>query len=226
MDDTDLEMALAYRPTSYFWAQEHGLPLAPEIQGVERRRMYAQALEAGGAPLPVGLVKPTLSPAERRAWGSIHPAMMGGEYLPPLKKNEVEVARVVLASTMSDVVCVYARPYRGQIQLRIVDEHEGTMLDEPTARTTREPLPLSEFLNFFLAGWNIFEVLAANFEHYGYDRDRVQGFVTSASSSFYPGFDIALRQRVDEWLKEVAPESDEDDREEDADDEVDGEGEH
>lgn len=72
---------LTYRPSSYFWAQELGIELTPSIKGAERRRLYEQAL-AAGTPVPKDLFKPGLTTAERRSWGSIHPAMMGGEYLP------------------------------------------------------------------------------------------------------------------------------------------------
>jgi hypothetical protein len=34
---------------------------------------------------------------------------MGGEYLPDLIPNEVEIARITIASTTQDVTCVYAR---------------------------------------------------------------------------------------------------------------------
>ncbi len=223
MRDATPSLDLNYRPRSYFWAQELGLALTPAIQGAERRRLYEQAI-AAGASIPTELMKPRLSRAERSAWGSIHPSLMGGEYLPPLKRNEVEVARIVIASTMSDVVCVYARPYRRKILLRVVDEHEGMMLDEPTTLISPEPLSLGEFLDFFLTGWNLLEVLTANAEEHGYAADRVHGFITSATSSFYPGFEAALRQRVYDWLEEVSPEGEAEDEDGGADEEQDDMG--
>ena len=34
---------------------------------------------------------------------------MGGEYLPDCDLNEVEIARITMASTTQDVTCVYAK---------------------------------------------------------------------------------------------------------------------
>ena len=43
-----------------------------------------------------GLDTELLDEALREAWGRLHPANMGGEYLPPLRKGEVEIARISL----------------------------------------------------------------------------------------------------------------------------------
>ena len=37
---------LQYRPNSYFWAREHGIPLVSDIKGAERRKLYEKALQA------------------------------------------------------------------------------------------------------------------------------------------------------------------------------------
>lgn len=195
---------LEYRPNSYFWAEGLGLQLPPQVQGAERRRIYEKALSEGEV-LPEDFVKPTLGEEERRAWGSIHPAMMGGEYLPALRAGEVEVARIVIASTTCDVTCVYAIPKGNRIALRVVDEYEGMTLDAPVTRTVGRPLSLHELLSFFLKAWDIQQVLAANFQELGFSRCEVHAFITSATSSYYPGFEAALRERVDQWLAQVSP---------------------
>ena len=47
---------------------------------------------------------------------------MGGEYLPPLRKGEVEIARISLESTTDDQISIRARRGRERIRCRVVDE--------------------------------------------------------------------------------------------------------
>jgi hypothetical protein len=46
----------------------------------------------------------------RISLGQIHPTFMGGEYLPNYCRQEVEIARIALASTTSDVISLRASP--------------------------------------------------------------------------------------------------------------------
>jgi hypothetical protein len=48
---------------------------------------------------------------------------MGGEYLPNLMPNEVEIARVTMTSTTMDVISIRARHTKHKIIYRIVDEY-------------------------------------------------------------------------------------------------------
>ena len=59
------------------------------------------------------------------ALGRIHPAFMGGEYLPDLSQDEVKIARITIASTTQDVTSVYARRGKNRIHYRVVDEYGG-----------------------------------------------------------------------------------------------------
>lgn len=59
--------------------------------------------------VPAFLASSALTNADRAAQGKIHPAFMGGEYLPNLTADEVMIARITIASTTQDVTCVYAR---------------------------------------------------------------------------------------------------------------------
>jgi hypothetical protein len=211
---------LKYRPHSYFWAREHGIPLVSDIKGAERRRFYKRALDSGEYDEDGALqLLHALTEDQRRAQGSIHPAFMGGEYLPDSLAGEVEIARITIASTTQDVTCVYARQVGKRIHYRVVDEYEGMTLDEPTERTSNEPLTLQELVDFFLTGWNLTECLGANFEQHGYPRDDVHGFIVDTSSSFYAEFGQLVRARVDAWLDEVQPEADDQDEDEELDDE-------
>ncbi len=192
---------LGYRPSSYFWAQERGIALVSDIKGAERRRLYARALACGREDLlPVELIQDTLSEADRQGLGRIHPAFMGGEYLPTREQEEVEIARITIASTTQDVTCVYARQVGQRIHYRVVDEYGGDTLSGVGRRSSTKPLTLRQLVDFFLESWDLIACLDCNFEGDGYPRDRVHGFIVDASSSFYADFDGLIRARVDEWL--------------------------
>lgn len=192
---------LGYRPSSYFWAQERGISLVSDIKGAERRRLYAKALEAGRAELlPQEIFQETLNETDRQGLGRIHPAFMGGEYLPTRQRQEVEIARITIASTTQDVTCVYARQVGQRIRYRVVDEYDGGTLSGSVTRTSTKPLTLQELVDFFLGSWDLIGCLDCNFEGHGYPRDRVHGFIVDASSSFYADFDGLIRARVDAWL--------------------------
>jgi len=195
---------LDYRPASYFWAAEKGITLISDIKGAERRRLFAKALETGEeVAFSEALLTAALTAHDREALGRIHPAFMGGEYLPNRWRQEVEIARITIASTTQDVTCVYARQVGDRIHYRVVDEYEGMTLDEPSTRTSTKPLKLQELVDFFLKSWNLIACLEVNFEGEGYPREEVQGFIVDASSSFYAEFEDLVRARVDDWLDTI-----------------------
>ena len=195
-----LAIDLAFRPESYFWACDNNIKLASDIKGAERRAMYERALKSGDIHLANAIIsEPELTPEQRKIQSGIHPAWMGGEYLPSRDHQEVEIARITIASTTQDVTCVYAKRGKSCIDYRVVDEYENMTLDERT-RTSVEPLTLIELFEFFIKGWDLFCCLEANFGEHGYERDEVQGFIVDASSSFYAEFEDLLRQRVDQWV--------------------------
>jgi hypothetical protein len=196
-----LAIDLAYRPESYFWAYDNNnIKLASDIKGAERKAMYERAIKSGDIELANAIISvPELTHEERKAQSGIHPAWMGGEYLPNREAQEVEIARITIASTTQDVTCVYAKRGASRIHYRVVDEYEDMTLDERT-RTSIRPLTLIELFNFFIKGWDLFCCLEANFGEHGYHREEVQGFIVDASSSFYAEFEDLVRQRVDQWV--------------------------
>ena len=193
---------LDYRPSSYFWSIDHGVQLASDIPGVARRRMYERALAIGDSEAAERLMaEAQMSRAQRRDLGSLHPSLMGGEYLPRRKPQEVEIARIVIASTTYDTICVNARRIGNRIAYRVVDEYEGMCLDKST-RTSTKPLSLGQLFDFFIQGWNLWACLSANFAHHGYPIDRVEGFIVDASSSYYAEFGDLVAERVTAWAIE------------------------
>ena len=71
---------------------KHDVQLA-RVTGNVRREMLRDGLAAGDEDLLAELAATSLDEDTRRAFGRIHPACMGGEYLPPLNANEIEIAR-------------------------------------------------------------------------------------------------------------------------------------
>lgn len=195
---------LSFRPESYFFPTSFTARLLSRIQGAERRALARFYVEQGRLDeLPEFALKAALDPAERSAFGRIHPACMGGEYLPALESGEVEIARVVIASTTQDVTCVYARRGKGCIEYRVVDEYDNEFLSGPTTRRSRRPLTLEELVKFLNDAWPFQVLLRGNFLDEGErDIDVMLEFFVSVESEFYPQFDALYRQRIVEWATE------------------------
>lgn len=190
----------SYRPADYFWAYDRGIRLASNIKGAERKALYERLLKEGdpGACDEI-FMQPSLTIDQRRRANS-HPSFMGGEYLPDCGLNEVEIARITIASTTQDVTCVYAKKVADGIEYRVVDEYEGMTLDDESISFRADLMTLSELVKFFINGWDLRLVLTANFEEHGYPKNRVKSFIVDASSSFYAQFGDAIQKYVDDWL--------------------------
>ena len=191
----------SYRPANYFWAYDRGIRLASNIKGAERKALYERLLKEGdsGACDEI-FMQPSLT-VEQRRMANTHPAFMGGEYLPDCDPNEVEIARITIASTTQDVTCVYAKRVSGGIDYRAVDEYEGMTLDDESIHRTTGSLTLSELVQFFMAAWDLRMVLDANFVENGYPRSHARGFILDASSSFYAQFGDAMGNFVEDWIR-------------------------
>ena len=119
---------------------------------------------------------------------------MGGEYLPNRQETEVEIARINIDSTTSDVTSIYAKAGKNRIYYRVVDEYDGDTLNEKRSRSSKQPLTLEALVEFFLEAWSLKEVL-----HYNeLDREGAHDF-TRPSSEFYPQFEAVIRARIDSW---------------------------
>ena len=73
---------------------------------------------------------------------------MGGEYLPDLLPDEVEIARATLKSTTMDVISVRARPTKHRIIYRIVDEYydENLFHYHLIQKTSIRPLTMRQLI--------------------------------------------------------------------------------
>lgn len=191
----------SYKPTNYFWAYDRGIRLASNIKGAERKALYERLLKEGDSGAFDELLTQTSLTVEQRRLANVHPAFMGGEYLPDCDSSEVEIARITIASTTQDVTCVYAKRVTGGSDYRVVDEYEGMTLDDETIHHKTEPMALSELVHFFMTAWDLRMVLDANFVENGYPRSHARGFIVDASSSFYAEFGDAMDNFVEDWIR-------------------------
>ena len=171
-----------------------------------RRRLHRARIEAG-VTIHDGLDAELLDKPMREAWGRIDPRNMGGEYLPPLRKAEVEIARISLESTTADQISIRARRLIGRIGYRIVDEYpeSSTYVCHPASSVS--PLSLGELIALMESasegGSIIFPILAMNC------RDSTHAelatFIT-VTSDFYADLGRYYRGLTDAWLEQRARE--------------------
>lgn len=116
-------IGLSFRPTSYFWPMGLEKHLLARVKGAERKAALQRIIDARRfEDRPDFLAQSSLSESDRLAIGRIHPAFMGGEYLPDMKTEEVEIARIEIESTTHDVTSVYARRGKSHIPYRVMDK--------------------------------------------------------------------------------------------------------
>jgi hypothetical protein len=185
-----------FRPESFWTAASDPLAaILRNVKGRSRREMIRDYYAAGKLDqLSDELLRDSLSDEARVSLGKIHPTFMGGEYLPNYSRQEVEVARIALASTTSDVISLRARPSGSRIKYRVVDEYQ-TEFQLPQ-QTSRRPFSLRQLIRFLDAvehpeadgGWKRFGFILSYNEcnlDCGTDLETLQDF-TSVSSDFYP----------------------------------------
>jgi len=191
-----------FRPANLFWPLPLRTHILATVKGAERREAVERYLDGNGlSDVPAELLGSALSEETRTYLGSLHPSLMGGEYLPDHAEGELEVARVTLASTMQDVVSIYARRDEAGIAYRVVDEYEGDTLTGNNGRVAPGPLSLRELTDVLLDAWDLFGVLEMNFSEGG-DECCMDFF--HGSSAFYPDFGAYLEGRVRDRLQDQA----------------------
>jgi hypothetical protein len=117
------------------------------VTGHERREALRTQLAVDGDDAMPDLLVDLFETSDRKSFGSIHPALMGGEYLPPFLSDETEVARISLESTTADQISVRAQRLRDGIAYRIVDEYEDMSPDyECHPSRSQVPLTLAEVI--------------------------------------------------------------------------------
>ena len=198
-----------FRPESFWTAASDPLAaILRNVKGRNRREMIRDYYAAGKLDqLSDELLRDSLSDEARISLGKIHPTFMGGEYLPNYGRQEVEIARIALASTTSDVISLRARPSGSRIKYRVVDEY-ATEFQLPQ-QTSRRPFSLRQLIRFLDsvehpeadAGWKRFGFVLSFNEcnlDCGTDLETLRDF-TSVSSDFYPELGSHNREAIEEW---------------------------
>jgi hypothetical protein len=141
-----------FRPDSY-WKENDPLQTAlRNVKGENRRQMILEyAAENRLHEVEAQLLEDELDEPTRRLLGRIDPSFMGGEYLPKYLPGEVEIARICLQSTTSDVISLRATPTADRkIAYRVVDEYDSVFTLPIYSSDT--PLTLAELIRQFDEG--------------------------------------------------------------------------
>jgi len=198
-------ISYGFRPKSY-WDDSNPLQsILKNIKGENRRRMVIDFWNAGQLErLDEVLLQDELDEEERRGLGLTHPSFMGGEYLPTYLPGEVEIARICLRSTTSDVISLRARPTRSGISYRIEDEYEGQFTLPITE--SRFPLSLGELVRQFEEG-SLDQLpgnLATGYNDYNaewQDRESLRHF-TRIESNIYRQLGRHFEAVFEDWVLE------------------------
>ena len=205
------DINLDFRPANYFWPLPLETHLLSTVKGAERQNDIRQRLAAGCLDeVPDWMAQQSLDKEVRDALGRIHPHLMGGEYLPNLLPNEIEIARISLESVTGDVISIRARRGRRRIYYRIVDEYgSGSYLQQPTRKSSIRPISLGQLEQMIEEADTGLGIIRYNWEC-GTDNATLRNFL-QATSPFYPDLVRLYRYRVDAWLALAEPEPDDSD---------------
>lgn len=197
---------LDFRPTSYRGGVAE---LLARIQGAARRRMVEDAIRAGRlAGVPEPLLGEKAPEDYRRAVELEDFRNMGGEYLPRLRPNEVEVARVEMpATTTHDVVSVRAREVKNGYRYVVVDEYESKFRCSPG--WTKLPLTLGQLVRLIDSaevpeedGIGIFHARYWAVTEEGRDPGDFRHFYR-VTSPFYPDLGRWYDEDAAEWVADA-----------------------
>jgi len=205
-----------FRPRSYF-VTEPEIALLSRIKGAERRNLVR---ELGTEGVPPEVCAESLSEEDREMAGAIHPSLMGGEYLPDLGADEVEIARYELESVTGDVISLRARWTGGRIRYRMVDEY-GEKYDI-SPKSSARPLTFKKLVQLIDGEGLPDRVRNNNYECECGDRAAAKRLVNmvSVTSEFYPDLECYYEAQADEWLQEKLKEFEDDELEYDEDEEL------
>lgn len=227
MSNPFAHLDLSFRPSAM-----HFPLLLSRVKGTARRRELMRAMaEERLETLPPQYLQSALSHEERSAFGALHPAMMGGEYLPDFLKDEVEVARIELASTTADVISVRMRPSKKGLVYRVVDEYmsssasdkdednedaleadrgdDGMLLVDAKPLVTQLPLTLGELGRYAVKVAGVENMVLM---HEFFRLEDALAFI-DGSSVYYPEFGLYLEA----FIASVMPEYEEEDEDEEQD---------
>ena len=126
---------LSFRPNDFFHFADHKQKSGAKILGELRRSAAVEGVRT--TYYPPELVGRKFHSYLRQKEGRKHPWLMGGEYLPELFEDEVEICRIVLKSSTMDVISFRAQQADKKLEFRVVDEYGDSeyQLPIPTSNT-------------------------------------------------------------------------------------------
>lgn len=204
---------LSFRPRTYFGPVPLETHLLSRVAGQERRELLRRRLASGNLDLPLGLIADPLDEEDRAALGRIHPAFMGGEYLPRFLDNEVEIARISLQSVTADQISVRARRLVGRIGYRIVDEYPEFSKYVCLPASSVSPLSLGELITLMESaregGSIVFPILGMNSQ---YSTPAELATFVTVTSDFYTDLQRYYHALIGAWLEQRAREKSDESR--------------
>jgi len=181
--------------------------LLSRVKGTWRRDILTMAIDEDrlneAAPF---FTRTALDEDDRRARSAVHPAFMGGEYLPDFEDDEVEVARLELESVTGDVISVRLRRGSEGYHYRVVDEYDGACLGDAQKITADKPLTLHDFGKFVCRASCLDDIISLNDFT---DFESATAFI-HAKSSYYPEF----REFITRTIEALVPRQEDADHEE------------
>ena len=202
---------LNFRPETYWPEAFTPDQLLSRVKGKVRRDIAKSVFsEQGFIGLTEFLSREELEDDARDRWGGIHPAMMGGEYLPNLEPGEVEIAVISLRSVMCDQISVRAKPLAAKIKYRVACEYEDMgLVYVPPFDESEKPLTLAELMQL-IDGSKVEDgpypggLLASNWammQDSCCDEEEIVSFL-SLSSTYYPELGNYYHVLASNWLAE------------------------
>ena len=200
-----IRIDLTYRSDTYWPDELNQEHLLARIGGKVRRDMVRDALARGDiASIDPILAEETLSEADRRSWGLVHPDLWGGEYLPDLDAGDVEIARISLRSSLSDQISVRAARAGDKIRYSVCDEYETEY--ELAVTESQLPLTLGELIALIDGSGTSEEeasggLLVRHWENmleWGHPLDECIDFA-SISSAWYPELAAYYEEVAGDW---------------------------
>ena len=200
-----------FRPKSYWTETDPLSAILRNVTGENRRQMITDSWNAGELEaLNPALLQDEASPDLVVGLGRIHPSFMGGEYLPPYLPGEVEIARIRLQSTTSDIISLRARPDPAGIAYRAVDEYGGKFrLPIPVSTA---PLSLGELVEQFHRGrledWDWGGGLALGYNNMNAEFTDFEGLrhFTGIRSTIYRQLERHFEHVFEDWVEELRAE--------------------
>lgn len=203
----------SFRPLSYWEDSDPLSAILRNVTGENRRQMIKDYWSQGRLEqLDPRLLEDLADDDTRTSLGRIHPSFMGGEYLPGYHIGEVEIARICLRSTTSDVISLRARPNEAGIAYRILDEYDGKFHLPITQ--SKLPLTLAELVQQFEEG-QLNELDYGGGLALGYNNMNAEGcdfedlrHFTRIVSDIYRQLETHFEHVFEEWVQESCAERD------------------